>query len=204
MDLQKKTVVAQERDVGSVARQLFADLALTLEAEKVIVVDESSTRRDMTGAYARAPQGERAPETTVRNYGTNVSLISGLRLAGMAASFVIEGPVNTAVFEAYVEHILAPILRKDDLVILDNLSCHKSKTTQRLIEARGARLIFLPPYSPDLSPIEQAFAKLKAVLRRLRAQTLDALIQAIGKALATISPLDALGFFTDCGFLNIR
>ncbi len=103
MDLQKKTVVAQERDVGSVARQLFADLALTLEAEKVIVVDESSTRRDMTGAYARAPQGERAPETTVRNYGTNVSLISGLRLAGMAASFVIEGPVNTAVFEAYVE-----------------------------------------------------------------------------------------------------
>ncbi len=89
-----------------------------------------------------------------------------------------------------VEHILAPapILRKDDLVILDNLSCHKSKTTQRLIEARGARLIFLPPYSPDLSPIEQAFAKLKAVLRRLRAQTLDALIQAIGKALATISP----------------
>lgn len=194
-------MAAQERDV--VERQLFADLALTLDAQKVIVVDESSTHRDMTSAYARAPKGQRAPETTVRNYGMNVSLIAGLRLTGMDAPFVIEGPVNTAVFEAYVEHVLAPSLHKDDIVLLDNLSCHKSTTTRRLIEARGAHLIFLPPYSPDLSPIEQAFAKLKAVLRRLRAQTLDTLVEAIAQALATISPLDALGFFTDCGFLNI-
>ncbi len=194
---------AKERDVGAVERQLFADLALTLEADKVVVVDESSTHRDMTSAYARAPRGERAPDMMLRNYGMNVSLIAGLRLTGMDAPLVIEGPVNTAVFEAYVEHILAPSLHKDDLVILDNLSCHKSKTTRRLIEARGARLIFLPPYSPDLSPIEQAFAKLKTVLRRLRAQTLITLIEATAQALAAVSPLDALGFFTNCGFLNI-
>jgi transposase len=195
-------MAAKERD--AVSRQLFADLALTLDADKVIVVDESSTHRAMTSAYARAPQGERASEIIVRNYGTNVSLIAGLRLTGMDAPLVIEGPVNTAVFEAYVEHVLASNLAKGDIVILDNLSCHKSKTTRRLIEARGARLILLPPYSPDLSPIEQAFAKIKSVLRRLRAQTLDALIDAIGQALAQVSALDALGFFTDCGFLNIH
>ncbi len=102
MDLQKKTVGAKERDVGAVERQLFADLALTLEADKVVVVDESSTHRDMTSAYARAPRGERAPDMMLRNYGMNVSLIAGSRLTGMDAPLVmvIEGPVNTAVFEA--------------------------------------------------------------------------------------------------------
>lgn len=192
---------AQERDAG--ARQLFADLALTLAAEKVIVVDESSTHRDMATAYARAPRGERAHDTALRNYGSNVSLIAGLRLSGMTAPFVIEGSVTTLVFETYVEQVLAPSLRPGDIVIVDNLICHHAKTVQRLIEARGARLIFLPAYSPDLSPIEKAFAKLKNHLRRLRPPTLDALINAIALALPTISPTDALGFFTSCGFLNI-
>lgn len=193
---------AQERDAG--ARKLFADLAQTLAAEKVIVVDESSTHRDMTTAYARAPRGERAYDAVLRNYGSNVSLIAGLRLSGMTAPFVIEGSVNTAVFETYIEQVLAPGLHQGDIVIVDNLICHHAKTVQRLIAARGARLIFLPAYSPDLSPIEKAFAKLKAYLRRLRPKTLETLLDAIAQALATISPTDALGFFTSCGYLNIH
>lgn len=194
-------MAAQERN--RVERLLFADVIQTLPAEKVIVVDESGTHRDMTTRYARAPRGHRAIDTAKRNYGANVTLIAGLRLSGMQAAFAIEGAVNTAVFETYVAQVLAPTLQPGDIVILDNLSCHKSKTTQRLIHARGASLLFLPPYSPDFSPIENAFAKLKAFLRRQRAQTLDALMDAFRRALDTISPLDALGFFIHAGFLNI-
>ncbi len=192
---------AKERDV--VERLLFSDLAQTLEARRVVVVDESGTHLDMTRAYARAPQSERAVDNALRNYGCNVSLIAALRLSGMDAPLVVEGSVNTAVFETYTEHILAPTLQPGDLVVMDNLSCHKTDTVCQLIEGRGASVLFLPAYSPDLSPIEQAFSKLKQFLRRVKALTFDALLGAIADALLTISPIDAIGFFTDCGFLTL-
>jgi transposase len=195
-------VRAKERDV--VERLLFSDLAQTLEARRMVVVDESGTHLDMTSAYARAPQGERAVDNVLRNYGCNVSLIAALRLSGMDAPFVVEGSVNAAVFETYTEQILAPTLQPGDSVVMDNLSCHKNDTVRRLIEARGASVLFLPAYSPDLSPIEQAFSKLKQFLRRVKALTVNALLDAIAYALLTISPIDAIGFFTDCGFLNIH
>jgi transposase len=182
---------------------LFADVGQTLEAERVVVVDESGTHQDMRPIYARAPRGERAVDFARRNYGKNVSFIAGLRLEGRQAPFVIEGPVTTAVFEAYVEHVLVPVLRPKAIVLVDNLSCHKADWIRLLIEAAGATLLFLPAYSPDFSPIEHAFSKLKAFLRRVKAQTLQALIEAIAQAIDTISPADALGYFTDCGFLNI-
>lgn len=201
MDAKKKTVGAKERDV--VERLLFSDLAQTLEARRVVVVDESGTHLDMTSAYARAPRGERAVDSVLRNYGRNVSLIAALRLRGMDAPFVVEGSVNTAVFETYTAQILAPTLQPGDIVLIDNLRCHKTDTVRHLIEARGASILFLPAYSPDLSPIEQAFSKLKQFLRRVKALTFDALLDAIAHALLTISPVDAIGFFTDCGFLNL-
>jgi len=194
-------VGAKERD--EVARLLFRDMAQTVEAKHVVVVDESSTHLEMTSAYARAPRGQRAYDQVVRNYGRNASLIAALRLDGMTAPFVVDGSVNTAAFEVYIEGFLAPLLRPGDIVVMDNLSCHKTEAVRHLIEACGASLLFLPSYSPDLSPIEQAFSKLKQALRRRKALTFDTLLDAIVDALQTISPTDALGYFCDAGFLNI-
>jgi len=197
----KKTLGAKERDEGE--RLLFKDMAHTLVAEQVVVLDESSTHLDMTSAYARAPKGDRAYAKVLRNYGSNVSLIAALRLSGMVAPWVVEGSVNTPVFEAYIEHILAPTLHHGDIVIMDNLAPHHASAVRDFIQARGACLLFLPAYSPDLSPIEKAFSKLKAFLRRKPALTFDTLLDAIAQALQTISPTDAIGYFSSCGFLNI-
>lgn len=182
---------------------LFSDMAQTVVAKHLVVVDESSTHLDMTSAYARAPRGQRAYDQVLRNYGRNASLIAALRLDGMTAPFVVDGSINTAAFEVYIELFLAPTLRPGDIVLMDNLSCHKTETVRHLIQARGASLLFLPAYSPDFSPIEQAFSKLKQALRRRKALTFDALLDAIVDALHTISPVDALGYFCDAGFLNI-
>jgi transposase len=175
----------------------------TVEAQRVIVVDESGTHIGMTPLYARAPVGQRAFDTTIRNYGHNVTLLSGLRLTGIEAPMVIEGPVNTAVFETYVQQVLCPTLSSGDIVVMDNLSCHKGIRVESLIRERGASILWLPPYSPDFSPIEHAFSKLKTFLRQAKAQTLDALIEAITQGLLTISDIDAIGWFTNCGFLNL-
>lgn len=157
----------------------------------------------MTPRYARSRRGQRAYAKVTRNYGSNVTLLSGLRLEGMTAPMVVEGSVTTAVFESYVTEILGPTLRPGDIVILDNLRPHHAQTVQVAIQARGAHLLFLPAYSPDLSPIENAFSKIKQALRRLRAQTLDALLDAIDQALQAISAWDAIGFFVQAGFFNL-
>jgi transposase len=199
MDAQKKTFGAIERD--EVERLLFRDVISTLKVEKVVVVDESSTHLGMTPLYARAPRGQRAYAKSRRNYGKNVTLLSALRLGRMTAPMVIEGATTTAVFEAYVEFVLAPLLEVGDVVILDNLTAHKSKRVWHLVRAKGAHLLFLPPYSPDLSPIEHAFSKLKQALRRAKAQSFDALVYAIAHALTQVSWEDTLGWFTICGYL---
>jgi transposase len=157
----------------------------------VVVVDESSTHLDMTLPYGRALPGQRVYDLQRRNYGQNVTLLAGLKLEGMTAPLVVEGAVNTAVFEAYVRQVLLPTLPPGDLVVLDNLVAHKSKTVRALLHSKGCRLLFLPTYSPDLSPIEKAFAKIKQFLKTVGAQTLDALLDAIAAALDTISPYDA-------------
>lgn len=175
----------------------------TVHAQRVIVVDESGTHIGMIPQYARAAPGQRAYDTTLRNYGQNVTLLSGLRLSGIEAAMVIEGAVNTAVFETYVRDVLAPTLSTGDIVVLDNLSCHKGPTVEVFIHQRGASILWLPPYSPDFSPIEHAFSKLKTFLRQAKAQTLDALIAAITDGLLTISATDAIAWFINCGFLNL-
>lgn len=197
----KKTLGAKERDAAQ--RLVFQDVISTLEAQRVIVVDESGTHIGMTPSYARAASGQRAYDTTLRNYGHNLTLLSGLRLSGMEAAMVIEGAVNSAVFETYVRDVLCPTLAAGDIVVLDNLSCHKGATIEALIQQQGASILWLPPYSPDFSPIEHAFSKLKTFLRQAKAQTRDALIDAITHGLLTISPTDAIGWFSHCGFLNL-
>ena len=198
---EKKTVSASERNEET--RQDWRERAETLPARRVVVIDESSTHLGMTSPYARAPRGARAYAQQPRNYGKNMTLLAGLRLEGMSAPMLIEGAVNTIVFETFVEQVLLPTLHQGDIVIVDNLSAHKSKRVVSLLASKHCQLLFLPAYSPDFSPIENAFAKIKQCLRVAHAQTLDALIEALGHALAAVSPFDAIGFFTNAGFLNL-
>ena len=157
----------------------------------------------MASRYARAPRGVRAQSVGRRNTGKNMTLLAGMTLTGMTAPFVVEGAVTTAVMETYLQQVLLPTLRVGDIVILDNLSVHHANGVTDLLTQHGCQVLFLPAYSPDFSPIENAFAKIKTVLRRLHAQTLDTLLQAIAQALDTITPCDAIGYFTNAGFFNL-
>jgi transposase len=167
-------------------------------------VDETGSHLGMTPTYSRAPRGERAPGSAPRNRGQNRTLLTSLTLDGMGPGLLLEGAVTTAAFEAYIEHILAPTLRPGQIVVMDNLRQHHSERTRRVIEARGAHLWFLPSYSPDLTPIEEAFAKVKTLLRRAAARTHEALAAALWAALDAITPADAHGWFTHCGYLPRR
>src|SRR5512143_3421725 len=138
-----------------------------MPARRVVVVDESGTHLDMASRYARAEKGQRADAVQRRNWGKNMSLLAGLTLDGMTAPLVVEGAVTTTVFEAYVRHVLLPTLQPGDIVVLDNLIAHKSKVVRRLLHAKGCQLLFLPAYSPDFSPIEHTFSKIKQFLRSM-------------------------------------
>lgn len=175
-----------------------------MDASKVVVVDESGSNIALTPLYARAPKGQRAPGSVPRNRGKNTTLLASLSLDGIGASMIIQGAVNAVTFEAYVEHILAPSLSRGQIVILDNLSVHKGARVRELIEARGCELRFLPAYSPDCSPIEETFSKIKAFLRRVGARTHEALQEAIAQALETVTATDALGWFTHCGYQSLQ
>jgi len=169
----------------------------------VVVIDESSTHLDMLRRYGRAPRGQRVYVKQRRNYGKNMTLLAGMTLQGMTESLVIEGSVTTSVFEAFIEQVLLPTLAPGDLVVLDNLGAHKSTRVEQRLREHGCQLVFLPAYSPDFSPIEHAFSKIKQFLRDARAQTVGTLIDAIADALQSITPYDAIGFFTQAGFLNL-
>jgi transposase len=171
-----------------------------VDARRLVVVDESGSNIALTPLYARAPKGRRAHGSVPRNRGKNMTLLASLSLSGIGACMIIEGSVNALAFEAYVEHILAPSLWAGQIVVLDNLSAHKGARVRQLIEAQGCELLFLPAYSPDSSPIEETFSKLKTVLRRIGARTHEALQEAIAQALETVTTADALGWFTHCGY----
>lgn len=165
-----------------------------------MVVDECGSNINLTPRYARAPNGERAYGSVPRNTAKNTTLIASMTTAGMGPAMLLQGATDTAAFEAYVEQMLLPSLAPGNVVVLDNLSAHKSVRVRTLIEARGCEVWFLPAYSPDLSPIEEAFSKLKTVLRRAQARTQDALHAAIAQALELITASDAQGFFAHCGY----
>jgi transposase len=166
----------------------------------LVFVDERGTHRAMPPRSSRAPRGERAVGAAPRNRGRVTTRRASRSLGGMGAAMTIEGGTNQAVVEAYVEPGLAPTLRPGQVVVLDNVGAHQSDTARRAIEARGCRVLFLPAYSPDCSPIEAAFSKIKAGRRRVEARTQAALEAAIGEALRTVPPADARGWFTHCGY----
>ncbi len=155
----------------------------------------------MTRLYARAPRGERVYGKVPRNRGKNTTLLTSMSVRGMGPCLTVEGATTKAVFETYVEQVLVPSLRAGQVVILDNLSSHKGDRVRKLIEGVGCSLLYLPPYSPDFSPIEEAFSKIKALLRKSAARVRGALVEAIGWAISRVTPEDAVGFFSHCGYL---
>lgn len=154
----------------------------------------------MTRTHARAPMGERACDAVPKNWGDNVTVTAALTLDGIVAPMMLYGAMNARAFEAYVEQCLGPELGPGDVVVLDKLGAHKPDRVRELIEARGARLAFLPSYSPDFNPIEHAWSKLKALLRKAGARTLRKLGRALRNALLAITPEDSRGWFSHCGF----
>jgi transposase len=166
----------------------------------LVFVDESSTNVALIPRYARAPKGERAFGKAPRNWGKNVTLISSISVEGMGASMSIEGSSDTDSFGRYIREILAPSLKSGQIVLMDNLSVHTSGWVRDLIEERGCKLWLLPSYSPDMNPIEEAFSKVKALLRKAKARTLEALFEATARALWAVSADDALGYFEHCGY----
>ena len=163
-------------------------------------VDESWASTNMARRHGRCPRGERLRMAIPHGHWKTTTLIAGMRSSGVVAPFVIDSPVNRVIFEAWVEQALAPELRPGDIVVMDNLSSHKGPAVRALIEAKGAHLLYLPPYSPDFNPIENLFAKLKALLRREAARTIDTLWTAIGRILDLITPRECQRMFAAAGY----
>jgi transposase len=149
---------------------------------------------------ARAPRGERALGKVPKNWDENVTLISSINLEGMGTSMSIEGSVDGDVFLLYIEHFLCPTLERGQIVVMDNLQVHKMKKVRELIEGCGCQLVFLPSYSPDFNPIEESFSKVKGLLRKAKARSFEALVEASGRALSAVTKEDARGFFTHRGY----
>jgi len=154
----------------------------------------------MARLYGRAPRGERCRAPVPHGHWKTTTFVGGLTLDGVVAPMTLDGAMTGAAFLAYVEQVLVPILRPGDIVVLDNLPAHKPVAIREAIEAAGATMLFLPPYSPDFNPIEMAFSKIKALLRKAAARTVQALWDAIRQAIDTVTPQDARSFFRACGY----
>ena len=171
------------------------EISEKLAASRFVFVDEMGSNTSLSPLYGWSKVGERLRAEAPRNWGKNLTLISSMTLSGMGPSVAVEGATTRAAFEAYLEQALAPSLRPGQVVVMDNLSAHKGGRVRGLVEGRGCELMYLPPYSPDLNPIEEAFAKLKTPLRRAGARSREALVEAIGRALEAVTASDARGFF---------
>ena len=154
----------------------------------------------MTRQYGRAPRGTRVIGSVPQNYGSNVTMLGTLGAQGLQAVMTVEGATDAEVFRTYVKRVLGPTLRRGDIVVMDNLRAHKAVGVQQALARRGARLLYLPPYSPDLSPIEPCWSKVKTALRTAQARVRDALDTAITRALSTITATDAHSWFAYCGY----
>ena len=166
-------------------------------------MDEMGSNTSLSPLYAWSLRGQRARAKAPRNWGKNVTLLASITAQGVGPCLAVEGPTTREVFEAYLERVLAPTLRPGQVVVMDNLSAHKGGRVREIVQGRGCELLYLPPYSPDLNPIEQAFSKVKGLLRKAESRTREALIEAMGRALDAVSARDARGFFGHCGYRTV-
>jgi transposase len=175
-------------------------VAAVVEPERLIFVDECGTHTSLGPIYGYAPRGERLHLSVPRNRGKNTTLLCSMTIEGMGPSLAVEGSTTAQVFETYLEKVLAPSLKEGQVVVIDNLSAHKPKRIKELIEQRGCELVYLPSYSPEYNPIEEAFAKIKNLLRKAAARSKEALIEAIAAALSAITVEDIRGYFQHAGY----
>ena len=171
-----------------------------MDPERLVFIDETWASTNMARTYGRAPRGERLRAAIPHGHWKTTTFVAGLRNTGMIAPMVLDGPINGELFQAYVDQVLVPELRRGDVVIMDNLGRHKGAGIRTSIEAAGATLLYLPPYSPDFNPIEQAFAKLKSALRRAAERTLDGLWATIGHVIQAFTPAECANYLAAAGY----
>ncbi len=194
-------IYASERDLERVqARRGEYQTEIAAISGRLKFLDEAGSNIAMTRLYGRAAPGVRVYDATPQNYGENMTMLACLSEDGLSAPMTVTGAVDGQVFLAYVEQVLTPTLSASDVVIMDNLGAHKVKGVREAIEARGAKVIYLPPYSPDLNPIEKCWSKIKTYLRAAKARTRQALEQALKEALLLVTEKDARCWFASCGY----
>lgn len=201
-DVQKKSAHAAEQDRPDILkrrREWFND-QLDLDPERLVFIDETWASTNMARLRGRTRKGERLRAGVPYGHWKTTTFVAGLRLSGMVAPMVLDGPINRIAFQAYVEQVLVPELRPGDIVVMDNLSSHKGSAVRQAIEAVGAKLLYLPPYSPDFNPIENAFAKLKTLLRAAAERTVEALWLRIGDLLDCFTPEECANYFAAAGY----
>jgi transposase len=181
-------------------RQAWFDSQLDLDPEKLVFIDETWATTNMARKNGRAPKGERLRASVPHGHWKTTTFIAGLRLSGLTAPMVLDRPINGLWFQAYVDQVLAPTLSAGDIVVMDNLGSHKGAGVRTAIEATGATLLYLPPYSPDFNPIEKAFSKLKALLRKAAERSVDALWNRIAALLDAFTPKECANFFAAAGY----
>jgi transposase len=201
-DIQKKSAHAAEQDRPDILkrRQAWFASQLDLDPARLVFVDETWASTAMARLRGRALKGERLRAGIPHGHWKTTTFVAGLRLTGMVAPMVLDGPINRNAFQAYVEQVLVPELTPGDIVILDNLSSHKGPAVRAAIVAAGATLIYLPPYSPDFNPIENAFSKLKALLRKAAERTVDGLWATIGGLIRLFTPQECANYFAAAGY----
>jgi transposase len=201
-DAQKKTLVAAEQARADIAeaRQRWSELKHKLDLRRLVFLDETWTKTNMTRLRGRAPRGQRLIGRVPWGHWKTTTFIAGLRHDRIVAPLVLDGPINGMAFRAYIEQFLAPTLIPGDIVMADNLASHKVAGVRAAIEARGAEFIFLPAYSPDQNPIEQAFAKLKAILRKTAPRSREALWRRIGSIVSDFTAAECSNFFKNTGY----
>lgn len=199
----KKTLKAseQERDDIRKSREEWRTFQAQTDVGRFVFLDESGMKTNMNRLYGRSYRGTRCHDTAPSGHWETVTLLSAIRLDGSAQSIVFEGSVDRAMFDEYIKQILAPTLKPGDIVVLDNLSAHKSSTSQAAVAACQAKVKFLPAYSPDLNPIEKMWSKIKQALRSMKARTDDELFSSIRIALDMVTQDDAKGWFKSCGYI---
>jgi transposase len=201
---QKKTCHAAEQKRADVAaaRAVWRKAQGSLSIDRLVFIDETWATTNMTRRYGRAPRGQRLVAAVPHGHWKTTTFIGALTAEGLTAPVVIDGAVNGEIFLAWVEQVLVPTLKPGKIVVMDNLSSHKIEGVSAAIEATGAELRYLPPYSPDLNPIEQAFAKLKALLRKIAARSVEALWTAVGQLVGQFPPGECANYFRNSGYVR--
>ncbi|MBL6459414.1 IS630 family transposase [Belnapia sp. T6] len=202
LTLKKKTAHAAEQNRPDILKRRWAwfEAQPDLDPDCLVFIDETWASTNMARTHGRAPRGERLRAAIPHGHWMTTTFVAGLRNTGMVAPMVLDGPINGELFQAYVDQVLVPELRPGDIVVMDNLGSHKGTGVRAAIEAAGASLLYLPPYSPDFNPIENAFAKLKAALRSAAERTIGGLWVSIGRIIETFTPAECANYFAAAGY----